>query len=138
MMKKERPSLLLLRIFRYTYNVNAIILFTSPFSEKMNYLYLNDIIVYFVIRISCALIVICCQIILCNISRYVNMKKKILVTKQLLLNVSEGRRFSTTAQFYLPARNFHKGPFYFTCKFYMYFHFQDNYLRRIFNSFHIT
>lgn len=41
--------------------------------------------------------------------------KNILVTKQLLLNVSEGRRFSTTAQFYLPARNFHKGPFYFTC-----------------------
>lgn len=47
--------------------------------------------------------------------------KNILVTKQLLLNVSEGRRFSTTAQFYLPARNFHKGPFYFTCKFYTYF-----------------
>lgn len=41
--------------------------------------------------------------------------KNILVTKQLLLNVSEGRRFSTTAQFYLPARNVHKGPFYFTC-----------------------
>lgn len=66
MMKKERPSLLLWRIFRYTYNVNAIILFTSPFSEKMNYLYLNDIIVYFVIRTSCSLIVICCQIILCT------------------------------------------------------------------------
>lgn len=43
------------------------------------------------------------------------MKKKILVTKQLLLNVSESRRFCTTAQFYLPARNVHKGPFYFTC-----------------------
>lgn len=40
--------------------------------------------------------------------------KNILVTKQLLLNV-ECRRFCTTAQFYLPARNFHKGPFYFTC-----------------------
>lgn len=41
--------------------------------------------------------------------------KNILVTKQLLLNVSESRRFCTTAQFYLPARNVHKGPFYFTC-----------------------
>lgn len=30
MMKKERPSLLLWRIFRYTYNVNAIIIFSSP------------------------------------------------------------------------------------------------------------
>lgn len=30
MMKKERPSLLLSRIFRYTYNVNAIIIFSSP------------------------------------------------------------------------------------------------------------
>lgn len=39
--------------------------------------------------------------------------KNILVTKQLLLNVSEGRRFSTTAQFYLPARNFTKDNF--TC-----------------------
>lgn len=45
--------------------------------------------------------------------------KNILVTKQLLLNVSEGRRFSTTAQFYLPARNFTKDHFIlhvnFTC-----------------------
>lgn len=30
MMKKERSSLLLWRIFRYTYNVNAIIIFSSP------------------------------------------------------------------------------------------------------------
>lgn len=32
--------------------------------------------------------------------------KNILVTKQLLLNIFECRRFSTTTQFYMPARNF--------------------------------
>lgn len=35
MMKKERQSLLLWRIFRYTYNVNAIIIFSSPVFRKI-------------------------------------------------------------------------------------------------------
>lgn len=118
MMKKERQSLLLWRIFRYTYNVNAIIIFSSPVFRKIelfvskwhNSLFCNTYIMFS----NCYLLSDHTMYIYPGMSKW-KIKISLLPNSSCWMFLRAEDLISTTAQFYLPARNFHKGPFYFTC-----------------------
>lgn len=133
-MKIERPSLLLWRIFRYTYNVNAIIIFSSPVfrnielfvSKWHNSLFCNTYIMFS----NCYLLSDHTMYIYPGMSKW-KIKISLLPNSSCWMFL---RAEDLVQQHnFICLREISQR----TILFYMYFNFQDNHIRRIFNSFHI-
>lgn len=133
--ERKTKSLLLWRIFRYTYNVNAIIIFSSPVFRKIelfvskwhNSLFCNTYIMFS----NCYLLSDHTMYIYPGMSKW-KIKISLLPNSSCWMFL---RAEDLVQQHnFICLREISQR----TILFYMYFHFQDNYLRRIFNSFHIT